>query len=287
LSLYALLAGFGPAARFGHVPRSQWSALDGLETDELQTVLCYHDAQTDDQALTGAVVRSAQALGARLLCPAQFTGAALSEHAAQLHYMHEGREQRCRARVLVNAAGPWADTLAQRIAPAIAVPAIECVQGAHIVLPGSIERGIYYVESPRDGRALFVMPWRGALMIGTTETRFHGDPATVAPSHAELHYLLGVLRNYFPRYCSSRIEDITGSFAGLRVLPGGSGHAFHRSRETRLVPDRMPRPRVLSIYGGKLTTYRAVAQRALERIAASLPRRRALERTDQLPLHGI
>jgi len=122
-------------------------------------------------------------------------------------------------------------------------------------------------------------------MIGTTETRFRGDPADVAPSHAEIHYLLGVLKHYFPRYRAASPDDIASSFAGLRVLPGGAGHAFHRSRETLLVPDRARRPRVLSIYGGKLTTYRAVSQRALQRLAASLPRRRALAATDRLPLH--
>ena len=80
-------------------------------------------------------------------------------------------------------------------------------------------------------------------------------------------------------------QDLIASFAGLRVLPSGPGHAFHRSRETQLILDRRIRPRVLSIYGGKLTTWRAVSRRALRRIAASLPRRRALARTDQLPLH--
>jgi glycerol-3-phosphate dehydrogenase len=285
LSLYALLAGFTPSARFGTVPPHQWATLDGLATADLESVFWYHDAQTDDQALTGAVVRSAQALGARFICPAQFTGAALTDDGVDLAYTDAGGAQQCRARALVNAAGPWAGTLAAGITPAIPVPPLECVQGAHIVLPGSVERGIYYVESPRDGRALFVMPWRGQLMIGTTETRFHGDPADVAPSHAEIHYLLGVLKHYFPRYGASSPDDIIDSFAGLRVLPGGTGHAFHRSRETRLVADRSSRPRLLSIYGGKLTTYRAVAQRALAQIAASLPRRAALARTDQLPLH--
>jgi glycerol-3-phosphate dehydrogenase len=284
LSLYALLAGFGRDARFGTVPRDQWGTLDGLDTEQLQAVFWYHDAQTDDRALTGAVLRSAQALGARFLCPAQFLGATLFEDWVELRYTLGGSEQQCRARVLVNAAGPWADTLAHRITPAIAVPALECVQGAHIVLPGAVERGIYYVEGPRDGRALFVMPWRGALMIGTTETRFHGDPGEVAPSHAEIHYLMSVLKHYFPRYHASSTDDIAESFAGLRVLPAGAGHAFHRSRETLLVPDRMQRPRVLSIYGGKLTTYRAVAQRALRQVAASLPARPALARTDELPL---
>jgi glycerol-3-phosphate dehydrogenase len=284
LSLYALLGSLASAARFGSVPRRLWVTLDGLDTQGLEAVFCYHDAQTDDRALTGAVLRSAQGLGARFLCPAQFTGATLTDDAVRLNFRQGAQEEQLRARVLVNAAGPWADTLSHRITPAIRVPALERVQGAHIVLPGALTCGIYYVESPRDGRALFVMPWRGALMIGTTETRFHGDPATVAPSHAEIHYLLGALKHYFPRYRACSPEDITMSFAGLRVLPGGTGHAFHRSRETLLVPDRAARPRVLSIYGGKLTTYRAVAQRALQRIAASLPQRRAIAATDQLPL---
>jgi len=284
LSLYALLAGLTRSAHFGTVPRAQWATLDGLATADLEAVFWYHDAQTDDAALTGAVVRSARALGARLICPGEFIGATLSGDGVDLSFLESGHEQHCRARVLVNAAGPWADTLAHRIQPALPVPALECVQGAHIVLPGSVERGIYYVESPRDGRALFVMPWRGQLMVGTTETRFHGNPAEVAPHPNEIHYLLGVLKHYFPRYEAATPEDISASFAGLRVLPGGAGHAFHRSRETMLVPDRSARPRVLSIYGGKLTTYRAVAHRALQQILPSLPPRRALARTDQLPL---
>jgi len=285
LSLYALLGSLAHNARFGTVPPRLWGTLDGLDTAELQAVFCYHDAQTDDQALTGAVLRSAEGLGARFICPAQFTGAMLFADGAELRFRCGAREEQCRTRVLINAAGPWADSLAHAITPAIPVPALERVQGAHLVLPGAIERGIYYVESPRDGRALFVMPWRGQLMIGTTETRFHGDPAAVAPSHAEIHYLIGALKHYFPRYRACSPDDISSSFAGLRVLPGGEGHAFHRSRETLLVPDRARRPRVLSIYGGKLTTYRAVAQRALQRVASSLPRRRALAATDQLPLH--
>ncbi len=296
LSLYALLAGFTRASHFGTVPRREWQQLDGLEMRGLTTVFCYHDAQTDDQALTGAVVRSAQGLGARLICPAQLQRAELTDAGVDLVYRHDSgehdaREHSCRARVLVNAAGPWADKLAAAITPAIPVPALECVQGAHIVLPGTIERGIYYLESPRDGRALFVMPWRGQLMVGTTETRFHGDPGDVQASQAEIHYLLGVLGHYFPRYRAITPSDVASSFAGLRVLPGGAGHAFHRPRETMLVPDRTPHPRVLSIYGGKLTTYRAVAQRALQQIAPSLPppsgNARTGARTDQLPLRPV
>ncbi|MBS0386977.1 MAG: FAD-dependent oxidoreductase, partial [Proteobacteria bacterium] len=150
---------------------------------------------------------------------------------------------------------------------------------------GPPQRGVYYLESPRDGRAIFVMPFRGQLMVGTTEVRFHGDPAAVAPGPHEVHYLLGVLRHYFPRFRAADACTLRGEFAGLRVLPAGGGHAFHRSRETMLVPDRDTRPRLLSIYGGKLTTWRAVSARALAQIAPSLPTRSARARTDQLELH--
>jgi glycerol-3-phosphate dehydrogenase len=285
LSLYALLAGLDAAAHFGTVPRGEWASLDGLELQGLRHVYWYHDAQTDDALLTAAVMRSAQALGAELALPARCTGATLSADGVQVRYLQDGREQQCSARVLVNAAGPWADTLARTITPAIAVPALELVQGTHLLFDGPPQRGIYYVESPRDGRAIFVMPFRGQLMVGTTEVRFHGDPATVAPGAHEVHYLLGVLRHYFPRFRDAAASQPRAGFAGLRVLPAGGGHAFHRSRETLLVTDRPARPRVLSIYGGKLTTWRAVSERALARCAASLPVRRARARTDMLELH--
>jgi len=286
LSLYALLAGLDASAHFGTVPRRQWAQLDGLATQDLQQVFWYHDAQTDDALLTAAVMRSAQSLGAQLALPAQCLGADLSADAVQVRYRHEGAEQECEAAVLVNAAGAWASALAHRIEPKVAVPALELVQGSHLVYEGAPQAGVYYVESPRDGRAIFVMPWRGKLLVGTTEVRFRGDPATVAPGAHEVHYLQEVLRHYFPRFRDAALAQPVASFAGLRVLPAGVGHAFHRSRETLLTIDRPAHPRLLSVYGGKLTTWRAVAARALEMISASLPARQARARTDQLALHA-
>jgi glycerol-3-phosphate dehydrogenase len=286
LSLYAVLAGFAHGAGFGHVPRRDWGRLDGLQTRGLRQVLWYHDAQTDDALLSRAVVRSAQQLGAELALPARFTAARLAAGGVEVRFATSGGERECRARVLINAAGPWATDVARHIEPAIAVPAVERVQGAHLLVPGRIEQGVYYVESPRDGRAVFVMPWRGATLIGTTETRFRGDPARVAPQPREVAYLLEILRHYFPRYAELQVAELLGAFAGLRVLPAGRGHAFHRSRETLLVPDRPERPRVLAVYGGKLTTWRAVAARALARVAGSLPVRAVRARTDTLPLRA-
>lgn len=285
LSLYALLAGMDATARYGTVPRAEWGQLDGLDTGGLQQVFHYHDAQTDDALLTAAVMRSAQSLGAELELPARCSGATLTDNEVVVRYLRGDRELECRARVLVNAAGPWASALAHSVTPKVPVPALELVQGTHLVLDGPPQAGVYYLESPRDGRAIFVMPWRGQLLLGTTEVRFHGDPASVAPGPHEIHYLLGVLRHYFPRFRDAAASQVQRAFAGLRVLPAKGGHAFHRSRETLLVCDRDEQPRMLSIYGGKLTTWRAVSARALKQIAPSLPQRRAVAHTDQLELH--
>lgn len=285
LSLYALLAGMDATARFGTVPRGEWARLDGLDTGGLRQVFRYHDAQTDDALLTAAVMRSAQSLGAELELPARCSGATLAGDEVVVRYLRGDREQECRARVLVNAAGPWAGAFARCVTPAVAVPALELVQGSHLLLDGPPQAGVYYLESPRDGRAIFVMPWRAQLLLGTTEVRFHGDPASVVPGPHEIHYLLGVLRHYFPAFRDAAASRVQRAFAGLRVLPAKGGHAFHRSRETLLVPDRSSRPRMLSIYGGKLTTWRAVAARAMAQIAPSLPQRRVVARTDQLELH--
>jgi glycerol-3-phosphate dehydrogenase len=285
LSLYALLAGLDGAARFGTLRRHAWSRLDGLETRGLERVFWYQDAQTDDALLTAAVMRSAQSLGAEFEIPAQFTDATLTDAGVQVRYRAAGAPRECSARVLINAAGPWAGAVAGAVNPAVTVPALELVQGTHLILDTAPQQGIYYVESPRDGRAIFVMPWHGQLLLGTTEVRFHGDPGAVTPGAQEIHYLLGVLRHYFPHYRDAQASAIRGAFAGIRVLPAGGGHAFHRSRETLLMTDRPDRPRLLSIYGGKLTTWRAVAARALEQVASALPTRSPVARTDRLALH--
>jgi glycerol-3-phosphate dehydrogenase len=285
LSMYALLGGLHPEQRFSSLPRREWSELDGLATRDLLAVVRYFDAQADDAALTRAIMRSAQTLGAELALPAELYAAELRDNSVIVRYVYAGSQHEVEASALINAAGPWVSEVAQRISPAVQVPRIELIQGSHIVVPGEPKRGIYYVESPRDGRAVFVMPWRGHTLVGTTETRFRGDPDDVHPLAAERHYLVSVLRHYFTQYSTLDARQLIDSFAGLRVLPAGPGHAFHRSRETWLVTDRSARPRTLAIYGGKLTGWRATGARVCKTIAASLPVRapRADTRTLKLP----
>ena len=271
LWIYALLGGFDAATRFGSVPRSEWPQLDGLKTEDLDAVIRYHDAQTNDALLTRAVAKSALGLGAELAMPATFTGAALNDDGVTVSYAAAGATVQCRCRVLINAAGPWATAVARAIDPAIAIPEVDLVQGTHIVIPHPLTAGIYYVESPTDGRAVFVMPWAGATLIGTTETPYRGEPDQVHPLPAEEEYLLAVVRHYFPALKRLTRGDISERFAGLRVLPSATQPAFDRSRETIFTTDRDVRPRVLCIYGGKLTGWRAAAAHVMQRISPSLP----------------
>jgi len=142
-----------------------------------------------------------------------------------------------------------------------------------------LQHGVYYTEA-EDGRAVLVMPWRSMTLVGTTETRFSGDPAQVRPQTAEVEYLLRTFRRYFPE----RDVQVRDQFAGLRVLPLAEGAAFHRKRETLFPTDAPQQPRLVSICGGKLTGYRATAQKALALLAPALPARTRRGDTRTLPL---
>ena len=189
LSLYAVLGGLHPATRFRRVPQDQWKRLDGLDTAHLEAVFQYNDAQTDDAALTRAVMRSAQRMGAQLRMPAIFTSAHLDDRYNTIEYRHNGTIETCRATVLVNAAGPWVRQVLSRITPAPSQLNIELVQGTHIMVPGTLIQGIYYVEA-QDKRVVFVMPWQGNILVGTTESIYQGDPADVRPLPQEIAFTL-------------------------------------------------------------------------------------------------
>jgi len=145
LALYALLGGFSRGTGFGSIPKRDWSGLDGLETRNLDAVIRYYDAQTDDAALTRAVVESARSLGGEIAMPATFVGASLREEGVEVTFDQDGSRVSCRARVLVNAAGPWATQVARAVTPSIPVPAVDLVQGTHIVLPMHVTSGTRFV----------------------------------------------------------------------------------------------------------------------------------------------
>lgn len=284
LGLYYALTGFSSRAKPGIIKKQDWDQLDGIQTKGLHSVFYYSDAQTDDTLLTEAVMRSAQSLGAELKAPCAFLHANIQDTGVEVGYLEDGIEQTCHARVLVNAGGPWVNRIAQKVTPAPQIQPIDLVGGTHIIVDGAVNEGIYYVECPRDGRAIFVMPWYGQTMVGTTERTFRDRPDLIKPTFSEKNYLLTVLKQHFPQYESYGVADIADAWAGLRVLPSGKGHAFHRTREVILKTDRKKKPRVLSVYGGKLTAYRATAQEVMKEIRPSLVAKPRRGYTDKLPL---
>lgn len=274
LTFYGLLGGGG----YRVLPRRQWTRLDGLRLEGLQGVLQYWDARTDDAALTRAVTASALSLGAELWCPATLVAAAVAKESVEVTVEQNGRQQTLRGAALVNAAGPWLNQVLARVTPHLRPLAIELVQGAHLVIAAPQFSGVYYLEA-RDGRGVLAMPWQGRLLVGTTETLFTGDPDNVLPLPEEKAYLEQVVHDYFPELQG----EVVGQFAGLRVLPAGAGGFWHRSRAVILHNDAAA-PRLLSIYDGKLTNYRATAEKVMRRLHPLLPAREKIAATAELPL---
>ena len=270
LSLYSLLGELDPLARFRRVPAREWPQLDGLKTAGLRKVYQYWDTQTDDQLLPLSVVKSAEKLRALIMEHAKFLRARDDGGRYLVTYSRHDEEKEMRCRILINAGGPWAASLQNLIDGAPAAPPIELVQGAHIELAGRISEAIFYFESPIDQRAMFIMPWHDNTLVGTTETPFAGDPASSRASGEEIEYLLAAVKHYFPSYKCR----VTNSFAGLRVLPQGRAGFSARPRDTLVQYDNHKQPRLVSLYGGKLTTYRATAAEIIERLDHTLGKQR-------------
>ena len=286
LSLYALLAGLHKESLFTQLDHNEWATLAGLHQDNLKAVFRYYEAQTDDAALTRSVLQSAVVLGADLLMPARFVGAERNGQCCKVDIETEKGHESISCRVLVNCAGPWAGEVLARVKPALVSPAIELVQGSHLLLPSLLDQ-YFYLEAPQDKRAVFVLPWEGRLLVGTTERAHTGAPERAACSPEERDYLLATLHHYFPQLALPAAGEVE-TFAGLRVLPKSDKNAFARPREVMFAVDNEAHPRVLSVMGGKLTTYRATAQAALERLAPSLPtkeRRADTALVSLIPVH--
>lgn len=260
LTLYWLLGG----GRFKVIPKQQWNELDNISTHNLSAVFQYWDAQTDDAALTRAVLESARNFDATILMDAKFNHAQRQDIGYNINYSHNKITHECYARHVINATGPWINELLNKVSPKPTMLDVDLVAGTHLVLPGHLHKGIYYLESPTDGRAIFVAPWKNNILIGTTEMLFRGNPADITPTDSEIDYLLNIYNYYYGKNLSR--TDIIQSFAGLRVLPTSTEAAFHRSRDTIIHSDNIKEASLISIYGGKLTAYRATAENVLKLI---------------------
>lgn len=283
LSVYALLGGLHKHSKFATVPQKKWPDFTGLNTCDLQHLFCYQDAQTDDDALTRAVVASAHNLGATLCCPAALTQAQHITRGYELQITLPAGPQRVTCGVLVNCAGPWINRVAERISPTPAQMPVDLVQGAHLILAPAVSQQRLYLESPTDGRAVFLLPWRGQSLLGTTETLFTGDPDKVCPLPEEEAYLLAIFRHYFPDSDTTVVERM----AGLRVLPKSSTNPFKRNREVHLITCPLRKPAYIAVYGGKLTGYRATAAKVIALAEKRLGPRATVADTENLRLPDL
>ena len=287
LSLYALLGRLKATACFRRNAEQDWLSLDGLSTTKLKSVYQYTDAQTDDVKLTRAVMHSAMELGAELICPASFVSATYDNKRYKVAYEKDNQALELKCSVLINASGPWINIVQKNIKPegtnvSVKEMPIELVQGAHLVIKQPAPKGVYYVESPSDRRAVFIMPWYEHTLVGTTETHYEGDPDQITPTEHEIDYLQNIVRYYFPRYDT----EILHSFAGARVLPKGDQSMFNRPRDTVYFTDPLL-PGYVALMGGKLTGYRATAQKAMEKIKPYLSEKKLIADTRELRLKPV
>lgn len=231
LWLYAWLSGDFLGQKIGRLKPFLFSGLDGLKSDGLVAVLFYEDAQTDDKLLTEAVIKSYESLGGSVEYNACVQDVDYAKNIFTVTTKGENGNspQIFRSAALINAAGPWVNRVAEMMSPKPETMTIDLVQGTHIVIDRKISDTCFYGESPDDGRAVFVLPWKGKSMVGTTEKILTDGPESVGATPEEIDYLLRVVNFYFP--AENVVEDsITDVFAGSRVLPVSDTAASKRSR---------------------------------------------------------
>jgi glycerol-3-phosphate dehydrogenase len=252
----------------------------------------YFECQTDDARLTIEVARTARAYGAQLanharvtalLGDGRVTGAAVTDEVT-------GQRLEVRARAVVNAAGVWAGEVAGLAGPAAgpgwtgAEFRLAPSKGVHLVFaPGAVRTTAAMVAPAADGRYVFIVPWEDRVYAGTTDTPYDGDLDSPAVTDADRDYILSAVEPLFPGVSG---RDVVASWAGLRPLLSSAGEArtADLSRQHTIVADP---PGLFTITGGKLTTYRAMAQDLVDRVAAALGNTAPSRTRDiALGLHG-
>jgi glycerol-3-phosphate dehydrogenase len=195
-----------------------------------------------------------------------------------------GRREVATARVLVNATGPWLGLFAQGALQQGAPTDLRLDKGSHIVVRRLFGHDRGYIFQTADGRVVFVLPYqRDFTLIGTTDGVFSGDPAAVAPSAEEIDYLCAVVNDHLRAVISP--ADVVWGFAGVRSLhDDGSNKPQDTMRDYVLVLDQQgAKAPLLTVYGGKITTYRRLAEAALDRLAPVLGARPAWTKKSRLP----
>ena len=242
---------------------------------EFRKGFVYSDCATDDARLVIANARGAADAGAKIMVRTACTGAEVTGDTwrVALEDRVTGERRHAHTRVLINAAGPWVTGVRQSTQGLPPGKAVRLVKGSHIVVPRLHDEAHAYILQNDDRRQVFVIPYeRGLSLIGTTEAPVEGDPSQkLGISDNEISYLCRATARYMKN--AAKPEDVVWSYTGLRPLVDDKNtepSAITRDYilDLDVVGNRVP---VLTIYGGKITTYRHLAEEVLTELKPFLP----------------
>lgn len=239
--------------------------------DGLTGAALFYDGQMDDARLCLANVLEARESGAAVRNYTAVTGLVKdgSGRIAGVRVRDRigGEEETVMGSVVVNAAGPWVDEVGRMESPE-AHPKLRKTRGSHLIIPSLTRGHALVIRSAKDNRVLFVIPWNGMSLVGTTDVDFNGDPGDVHCPPDDLDYLINEARRIFPKR-NITPGQVIATFAGVRpLIQSGEAKASEVSREEKI--EQSPSG-LISITGGKFTTYRRIAEAVVDRIRKRLP----------------
>jgi glycerol-3-phosphate dehydrogenase len=277
LALYDRLAGHQNFARHRWLPPEQALAFaPHLSADGLRGAFLYYDGLTDDARLVIEIIKTAAAHGAVVANYAAANGFAERDGriiGVEVTDGLTGKRLMIEGRIVINATGVWADEVIRMSDPA-AQKTLRPSKGIHVVLPAEKlnNRAAVLIPSLGEQRFLFVIPWQNRTVIGTTDTDYAGDLDDPRASAEEIRRVIESAGRSFPD-ADLTTADVISSFAGLRPLAGGDAGATKELSRREAIIENVPG--VISIIGGKLTAWRAMAERAVDlavkRLAAGEP----------------
>jgi glycerol-3-phosphate dehydrogenase len=272
LVLYDLLAGASNLRRSRPLGgREVRSLIPDIQGDRLLSGAEYFDCQMDDARLCLTVIRTAAREGARVANYVEAVGFEKREGKivgvrARDHVGN--REIVIHARQVLNATGPWVDEIVC-LAGGQSGPLLQPTKGVHLIVPQRSAQAALLLLHPADGRVFFVIPWMQKTLVGTTDTVTEEGPDSLTVLPSEIDYLLEGFNHYFTR--SLQPTEVLGTFAGLRpLMRSRPGKPSSLSREYRIVESSSG---LISIVGGKYTTYRRMAEAITDVIARRLGKR--------------
>ncbi|MFM8239743.1 MAG: glycerol-3-phosphate dehydrogenase/oxidase [Actinomycetota bacterium] len=259
-----------------------------LDSGEMAGAMSFHDAQIDDARHTVAVARSAAGLGAHILTRTRVLDLLRDGDAVvgvRVRDEEDGEEYDIRSRVVVVAVGIWTDDIL-RLADPDAPDRVRQSKGVHLVVRGDAFRSTSAVIARTPSSVLFMLPWVGNWLIGTTDTPYEGDDlADPIATEDEISYLLGQANRWLAR--PLRRTDVIATYAGFRPLIAEGDSEDPTAELSREHVVFRPHPGIVAIAGGKYTTYRVMAADAINAAVEDLGESEVpASTTDQIPLVG-